>query len=277
MKKISTLLVLSTLLTITVFAKYDDPQLSISSFTTAGDVQVEVDGRRYYFDKDKSVIIRNLHPGYHTIKVSKEKKRSKSNRIFNLGYKREVVYNSSVNLRSGYDYDITINKFGKVFTDEARIDRNNEWNDNDRDRDWDRNDDHTGQNDRDRDRDRTDQDDRDYNRNGDYDRNDNYGNGYNREMSSSDFNRAKQTLRNEMFENTRVDLAKQVINSNYFTSQQVKELLQLFTFENNKLDLAKYAYAFTVDKNNYYLVSDQLTFSGNKDELARNIRTYKGQ
>jgi hypothetical protein len=273
MKKISTLLVLSTLLTITVFAKYDDPQLSISSFTTAGDVQVEVDGRRYYFDKDKSIIVRNLRPGYHTIKVSKERKRSNSNRIFNLGNRREVVYNSSVNLRSGYDYDITINKFGKVFTDEARIDRNNEWNDNDRDRDWDRNNDRTDQDDRDRDRDRTDQDDRDWDR----DRDDNYGNGNNREMSSTDFNRAKQTLRSEMFENTRVDLAKQIINSNYFKSQQVKELLELFTFENNKLDLAKYAYGYTVDKNNYYLINDQLTFSNNKDELARYIRAYKEQ
>ena len=269
MKKISTLLVLSTLLTITVFAKYDDPQLSISSFSTTGNVQVEVDGRRYYFDKDKSVIIRNLRPGYHTIKVSKERKRGKSNRIFNLGNRREVVYNSSVNLRTGYDYDITINKFGKVFTDEARIDRNNDWNDVDRDRDWDRN------NDPNRDRGRAGQDDRDYDRDEDYDRNDDYGNGNNREMSSADFNRVKQTLRNEMFENTRVDLAKQVINSHYFRSQQVKELLQLFTFENNKLDLAKYAYGYTVDKNNYYLVSDQLSFSNNKDELARYIRTYR--
>jgi Domain of unknown function (DUF4476) len=265
MKKISTLLVLSTLLTITVFAKYDDPQLSISSFTTAGNVQVEVDGRRYYFDNDKSIIIRNLRPGYHTIKVSKEKKRSNSNRIFNLGNRREVVYNSSVNLRSGYDYDIMINKFGKVFTDEARIDPN-DWNNTDRDRDWDRNNDRTDQNDRDRDGDRTDRD-----------RNGNYGNGYGREMSSADFNRAKQTLRNEMFENTRVDLAKQIINSNYFISQQVKELLQLFTFENNKLDLAKYAYGYTVDKNNYYLINDQLTFSNSKDELARYIRTYREQ
>ena len=272
MKKISTLLVASTLLTITVFAKYDDPQLSISSFSTSGDVQVEVDGRRYYFDNDKSIIIRNLRPGYHSIKVSKEKKRSNSNKVFDLGNRRQVVYNSSVNLRSGYDYDITINKFGKVFTDEARIDPN-DWKDVDRDRDWDRNNDRTDQNDRDRDRDRTDHDDRDYDR----DRDDNYGNSYGREMNATDFNRAKQTLRNEMFENIRVDLAKQVINSNYFTSQQVKELLQLFTFENNKLDLAKYAYGYTVDKNNYYLVNEQLGFSNSKDELARYIRTYKEQ
>jgi len=281
MKKISTLLVVSTLLTITVFAKYDDPQLSISSFSTASDMQVEVDGHRYYFDNQKSIIISSLRPGYHNIRVSKQKQKRNDNRWFNLGNKRDIIYNSSVMLRSGYDLDITINKFGKVFTDEARIDRNNEWNDNDRNRDWDRtgddrdrdypNDrDHNDPNDRNIDHDRDSQNDRDYDRNGD-------NNSPYREMSSVDFTRAKQTLRNEMFENTRVDLAKQIINSNYFTSQQVKELLLLFTFENNKLDLAKYAYGYTVDKNNYYLVSDQFTFSNNKDELARYIRTYKEQ
>jgi hypothetical protein len=270
MKKISTLLVLSTLLTITVFAKYDDPQLSISSFSTAGNVQVEVDGRRYYFDNDKSIIVRNLRPGYHSIKVSKDRNKRNDNRWFNFGNRRDVIYNSSVMLRSGYDLDITINKFGKVFTDEARIDRDNEWNDNDRNRDWDRtgdNRDRDNQNDRDRDRDRNNQNDRD--------RNGNYDNGYGREMSSSDFSRAKETLRREVFENTRVDLAKQIVNTNLFTSQQVKELLGLFTFENNKLDLAKYAYRYTTDRNNYYLVNDSFTFSNSKEELARYIRDFR--
>jgi hypothetical protein len=266
MKKISTLFVLSTLLTITVFAKYDDPQLSISSFSTTGDLQVEVDGHRYYFDKDKSLIIRNLRPGYHSIKVSKEKRKGNNdNRWFNFGNRREVIYNSSVNLRSGYDFDISINKFGKVFTDEARIDQNNDWNDNNRDRDWD--------NDRDRNRDRD--RDRDRDRNYDPNRDRDYDNNYNRVISNSDFNQAKETLRREIFENTRINLAKQIIDVNYFTANQVKEIVNLFTFENNKLDIAKYAYKKTTDKNNYYLINDVFTYSNSKDELARFIRDYR--
>ncbi len=270
MKKISTLFVLSTLLTITVFAKYDDPQLSISSFSTTGNVQVEVDGRRYYFDNDKSIIVRNLRPGYHSIKVSKERRKGNNdNRWFNFGNKREVIYNSSVNLRSGYDFDISINKFGKVFTDEARIDRNNDWNDNDRDRDWDK--------DKDRDIDRNNDRDQDRNRDRNYDpnRDREYDNNYNRVISNSDFNQAKETLRREIFENTRVNLAKQIIDVNYFTANQVREIVNMFTFENNKLDIAKYAYKKTTDKNNYYLVNDVFTYSNSKDELARFIRDYR--
>jgi hypothetical protein len=65
------------------------------------------------------------------------------------------------------------------------------------------------------------------------------------------------------------------MDRNYFTSQQVKELLQLFTFENNKLDLAKYAYRKTMDRRNYYIVNDVFAFSNSKDELARYIRDYR--
>lgn len=94
-------------------------------------------------------------------------------------------------------------------------------------------------------------------------------------MDNRDFNQAKETLRNEWFENTRVTSAKQIISANYFTSQQVKELLQLFTFENNKLELAKLAYSRSTDRNNYYLVNDVFTYSNSKDELARYIRDFR--
>jgi hypothetical protein len=271
MKKISTLL-LSSLFSIAALAMYDDPYLSISSFNTSKDLQVEVDGRRYYFDKENSITIRNLRTGSHTIKITKEKKRgNNNNRVFDiLGSKREVVYNSRINLRRGYDFDITINKFGKVFTDEGRIEDDNGWNtDRDRDRDWDNND---PDRDRDVDINRDRDQDRDYDRDN-RDRNDDYNRG--REMSNADFSSVKETLRREMFENTRVDLAKQAINSNLFTTQQVKEMLQLFTFENNKLDLAKYAYRYTLDKNTYYVINDVLTFSNSRDELARFIRDYR--
>ena len=287
MKKISTLL-LSSLFSLALLAKtnYDDPYLSISSFSTSKGLQVEVDGRRYYFDTDNSITLRNLSAGAHTIKITKDRKRNNNNRIFDFGSKRETVYNSRIYLRRGYDFDITINRFGKVFTDEARID-NTSWS-ADRDRDPDRDNgygnDHDNGYGNNRDQDDHDQDhgngqDRNDGRDHDYDndRDDQYDNNYHREMSQADFTSAKQTLRKEIYENTRLDLAKQVINSNYFTAQQVKELLQLFTFENNKLDLAKYAYGRTVDRDNYYVVNDVFTFSNSKDELARYIRTYKEQ
>jgi DNA invertase Pin-like site-specific DNA recombinase len=65
------------------------------------------------------------------------------------------------------------------------------------------------------------------------------------------------------------------MDKSYFTSQQVKELLQLFTFENNKLELAKYAYRNTVDKRTYFIVNDVFSFGSSRDELARFIRDFR--
>jgi hypothetical protein len=68
--------------------------------------------------------------------------------------------------------------------------------------------------------------------------------------------------------------ATQIISTNFFTSEQVKEMLQLFSFENNKLDLAKLAYDKTVDQRNFYVVNDVFSYNNSKDELARYIRNH---
>ena len=68
--------------------------------------------------------------------------------------------------------------------------------------------------------------------------------------------------------------ATQIINTNYLTSEQVKEMLQLFSLENNKLSLAELAYDRTVDKRSYFVVNDVFSYSSSKDELARYIRNH---
>lgn len=268
MKTIFTLL-LSTLFTISAMA-YDGTRLTISSIST-NKMNVEVDGRRFNMD-DKGIYIRDLHTGYHSVKIYRDVKK-KNGRWFDFGIgknRQETIYNSSIYLKEGFHYDILINRFGKVMLDERRIDRNDDWYTDDDDDRYDRDYDH-------------DRDNKDYNKNRDrgndrnndrnYDDDNRYGNS--RVMSNSDFNDAKESLRREWFENTRVTTAKQIIITNYFNSQQVKELLQLFTFENNKLELAKYAYGKTTDRNNYYLINDVFVFNNSKDELARYIREFR--
>jgi hypothetical protein len=185
----------------------------------------------------------------------------------------ETLYNTRVYLKEGYHFDILVNRFGKVLADERRIDVNDDWyTDEDDDYYDDRNDDRI--NDRNNDRDRDWEDNRNDRNNDDrYDRN-NRNSQYD-EMSDANFNQAKETLRKEWFENTRVSTAKQIIDRNYFTSRQVKDLMLLFTFENNRLDIAKYAYSKTVDKGNYFIVNDAFTYSNNKEELNRFIREQR--
>jgi hypothetical protein len=266
MKAIFTLL-LSTLFSFSLLA-YDGTRLTVSSVSNIK-MRVEVDGRRYYMD-DKEIFIRDLRPGYHTVKIYRDKK--KNTRWWDFGFgnnRQETVYYNQVYLRQGHHLDILINRFGKVIVDERRIDHNDDWYHDDDDR-------HDRDRDRDRDRDWDKDRDRDKDRDNDHENRDpRYDDNYNRVMSDFDFNQAKENLRKEWFENTRVSTAKFIMDRNYFTSQQVKELLQLFTFENNKLDLAKYAYRKTMDRRNYYIVNDVFAFANSKDELARYIRDYR--
>jgi hypothetical protein len=275
MKTIFTLL-LSTIFSIAAMA-YDGTRLTVTSVSN-NKMFVEIDGRRYNIDGN-TVSINSIRPGTHTVRVLREMKR-KAGRGFGNGNKREeTVYNIKVTFREGYHFDILVNRFGKVLIDERRIDPNDEWyneddyydRNDDRDRDLDNtNNNGSGRDDRD-----YGNDDRDYRDKPGYDDDPRYDNNYSRAMSSTNFTQAKESLRREWFENTRLATAKQIIDQNYFTSQQVKEMVLLFTFENNRLDIAKYAYGKTVDKGNYFVMNDAFTFNNNKEALKEYIRQYQ--
>lgn len=101
---------------------------------------------------------------------------------------------------------------------------------------------------------------------------DNYYNSYS--YGINNFNRLVETIRNKSFDDTKMTIAKQAIASNGVTSQQVYELMLLLTFESNKISLAKYAYEYTVDKNNYYIVNDAFTFNSSINSLDRYINDH---
>jgi len=278
MKTIFTLL-LSTIFSIAAMA-YDGTRLTVTSISN-NKMFVEVDGRRYDLN-DNTLSLSSIRPGTHNIRVLREMKRRTG---VSFGNRREeTIYNIKATFRNGYHFDILVNRFGKVMIDERRIDPNDDWyNDDDY---YDRNDgpnrdrDNTYDNGDDRDDSVYGNDDRDNRDNRDYD-NDRknadprYDNNYSQAMTNNDFAQAKESLRREWFENTRLETAKQIIDRSYFTSQQVKEMVLLFTFENNRLDIAKYAFGKTVDKENYFVINDAFTFNNNKEALKEYIRQYK--
>ncbi|MGH2552991.1 MAG: DUF4476 domain-containing protein [Chitinophagaceae bacterium] len=237
MKKIFTLFI-SSLFSLFLMAR-DGSRLSISTVSNSEDYKVEVDGRKFMI-QDHSVILSNLSEGFHQVKIFREGKK-KNGRGFRFG-RNVIIYSNSVFLKRGFHTDITINRFGKALLDERRIDRNDDWYD----------------------------DEDDYN-----DGNNNDGgwnNGYGNVMSQREFDQVKEQIRKEWFEANRLVSVRTIIDKNNFTTQQVREFMQLFSFENNKLEVAKYAYRKTVDKQNYYQLNELLFFSSSKDELARFIR-----
>ncbi|MCC6866690.1 MAG: DUF4476 domain-containing protein [Ignavibacteria bacterium] len=101
--------------------------------------------------------------------------------------------------------------------------------------------------------------------------------GYNdyRKMSNRDFAEFKQLIADRTFESTKMDMTKSVIDNNYFSTEQVKEILTWFVFESNKLELAKYVFKNTVDPYNYYKLYNSFVFESNVVELDNYIKNYR--
>lgn len=90
-------------------------------------------------------------------------------------------------------------------------------------------------------------------------------NGY--PMSETRFNEVVKSIEAKGFDDSKLTMSKQVINTNCMTSGQVKRLMLLFSFEDTRLDLAKYAYGYTYDIGNYYQLNDAFKFESSIDEL----------
>ena len=94
-------------------------------------------------------------------------------------------------------------------------------------------------------------------------------------MTSGEFESFKGSVNSKSFEDSKMTLAKQVLNTNCLTSSQVREVMGLFTFEETKLDFAKYAYGHTYDLGNYYKVNDAFTFESSIEDLNNYINSHQ--
>jgi hypothetical protein len=94
-------------------------------------------------------------------------------------------------------------------------------------------------------------------------------------LNPSEFSEMKESIRSKDFENTKLTIAKQIIENNCLTCAQVKEILGLFDFENTRLEYAKYAYQRTYDVSNYYKINDAFEFESSVDDLNKYINAHK--
>jgi len=244
MKKTFTLFA-ALLLVVIMNAAHSQSRFSISSVSKSA-IRVMIDGNRYNVIGN-TLMINNLRPGFHSVKIYRQNRGVKSNQFSN---NYQLVYSARVNVRPQYHADITINRFGKAFYDERPIsygyNNDDDWTDHDPNHDdWN-------------------------NDNNNWDTNNDFN--ANRPMNAQSFERFKMSLKNESFDETRSTIAKQVISTNWFTTVQVKEVLGFFPFENSKLDIAKYAFKFTVNRGDYFMLADEFSFSSNKEELMRYIQ-----
>jgi hypothetical protein len=107
-------------------------RLTISSSYDRTNIRVQVDGRYVQQSRNSNeneIAIDDLRAGYHNIKVYSSVKR-KGDWGNNNNSNMELLYSGNINVRNGYHTDIVINRFGKAFVDEQRLDNYNNGNNN---------------------------------------------------------------------------------------------------------------------------------------------------
>lgn len=87
-------------------------------------------------------------------------------------------------------------------------------------------------------------------------------------LSPDAFENLKNVVRNQSFDSSKLKIAKQAIAANNIRAEQVLQLMDLLTFESYKLDLAKFAYQYTIDRHNYFMLYDGFTFQSSINQLG---------
>lgn len=209
-------------------------------------IRVMVDGR-WIQDQSNEIRLSNLTPGNHRVQIYAMNRNNRRDRDYRRDRDNnrngDLIYNVNLNIRQGMHTDIIVNRFGRVFVDEQPIDNRTDDNWNNNNGGWN----NGGWNN---------------NRNG-------------QAMDYNSFQQFKQLVQRENFDDNRLNMIRSTLPSNYVSSSQVRELMQLMSFEQNKLELAKYAYRYTTDRNNYFVVNDVFSFSNSKTELSHYIASYR--
>ena len=239
MKTISTLLT-SFFFTSSIFAAGFRPSgiLTVKSADRSA-IVVIVDDKRYDFGSN-SIMIEGLDACEHDVTVYQE---ASNGSIYCFGKNYDVLFKSSVLLKPRTNLLIAIDNCGIITMNESKI-RTPKIGDTWKGSNFYNDDDYVNTTD------------------------------YSKAINNYEFSRVLWAINKEMMETNKMRSAEQIINTNYFTVGQVKQLLGLFNLESNKLELAKLAYDKTVDQSDYYAINDVFNYNDSREELSRCIHSH---
>jgi len=101
---------------------------------------------------------------------------------------------------------------------------------------------------------------------------DNYS--YHTAMSDDAFNTVYQNIRRQWWPGSKMSTAVETFNtpSNYFTTAQAKQIVELVSAESNRVELAKLAFDNIVDPENFRQIYDLFSSQSSKDEVDEYIK-----
>ena len=94
-------------------------------------------------------------------------------------------------------------------------------------------------------------------------------------MSNARFKSLLAAIKNESFDKDQLNILRDAMQQGWVTSNQVGQIIDIFSFAGSKVQAGTICYPRVVDKGNFYTVYSHLTFSSSKDELRKNIKNLK--
>jgi hypothetical protein len=89
--------------------------------------------------------------------------------------------------------------------------------------------------------------------------------------SESDFGSVLQAVAGETFSRSKLELLRDVSIDRWYSSSQVRRMLDEFKFDNDKVEAAVVMHPRVVDLQNWFKVHDAFTFDSSKDELRQRV------
>lgn len=92
------------------------------------------------------------------------------------------------------------------------------------------------------------------------------------EVSDSEMQEIKGLVKSASFKDSMEKQAKMMVKSKQcFRSDQIVDLLSVFSYDDSKLMIAKFAYDYCIDRQNYYRVVNAFSFKSYQDDLTKFI------
>ncbi|OWY25934.1 DUF4476 domain-containing protein [Sphingobacteriales bacterium UPWRP_1] len=88
-------------------------------------------------------------------------------------------------------------------------------------------------------------------------------------MADADFEQLRNTMKNQDYDDTRLNTVKQTLGGKRLNCYQLGLLLDVMSFESSKLELVKFAYTYLTDKEALNTVYNRFKFNSSIDELKK--------
>jgi len=90
-------------------------------------------------------------------------------------------------------------------------------------------------------------------------------------VDSTDFAKFKTNINEQDFDDEKITIISNALETKCFSCEQIKTLLELFSFEEDKISIAKKVYGHVFDPHKFEVIYTVFEFDSSKNEIKQHI------